>query len=86
MKDLDISETLVPSWEVCIELTKHLNRLELLTVSNNRWPISLENPETEKVMSSLSTSLPNLKELVVGKMNYDWNDVALLASSLPNLR
>ena len=84
--DLDISQTLVPSWQTCCEICKNLNRLKVLTVSNNCWKLpSIENDKTD-LKSSLSQCMPLLEELVIGEMNYDWKDVMLIAGSLPNLR
>ena len=84
--DLDISETLVPSWEVCCSITTNLKRLKNLTVSNNRWPISTNTDEKKKLTMALSNNLPSLEELNIGEMDYDWNEVFLIASSLNKLR
>ena len=84
--DLDISETLVPTWEACCSITINLKRLKTLTVSNNRWPISSDPDEKSKLSLHLSNSLPNLEELDIGQMNYNWTEVFLIASSLPKLR
>lgn len=84
--DLDISQTLVPSWKTCSEMCKNLVRLKVLTVSSNPWKLSSSDNEKANMLSALSESLPLLEELVIGKMNYDWKDVILIAGSLPNLR
>jgi hypothetical protein len=84
--DLDISETLVASWEMCCKITRNLKRLKTLTVSNNRWPIPSDKNESDKMCSTIKNSLPNLVELVIGAMNYEWKDIALIAKSIPKLR
>lgn len=83
--DLDISETLVASWEMCCKITRNLKRLKTLTVSNNRWPIPSDKNESDKMCSTIENSLPNLVELVIGAMNYEWKDIALIAKSIPKL-
>ena len=84
--DLDISETLIASWEMCCKITKNLNRLKTLTVSNNRWPISLDKEENEKMCATLESSLSHLVELVIGEMNYEWKEIVLIAKYIPKLR
>ena len=86
MYDLDISQTLVPSWKTCTEICKTLSRLKILTVSNNPWKLFSNEKEKADLLSSLSQSLPILEELVIGEMNYTWDDVIIIASALPNLR
>ena len=84
--DLDISQTLVPSWNTCTEICKTLNRLKVLTVSGNPWKLFSNEKEKKGLLSSLSESMPILEELVIGEMNYTWDEIIIIASALPNLR
>ena len=76
----------MPSWNVCGRITYNLRRLRTLKVSNNRWIILSNTPNDRQSFSNdLLNSLPSLQEIVIGKMEYDWNSVFLIASSLPRL-
>ena len=90
VRELNISETLVPSWKMCCSITEKLNRLTKLNVSGNRWPIPPHdagiNEPKECLESMLQRSMSNMEELVVGEMGYNWNDVRIVANSLPLLR
>ena len=83
--DLDIGETLVPSWNVCCDITQNLTKLKHLKVSNNRWPVpgSVGN---DNEITTLTSSLSYLEELVIGEMGYAWEIIFLIARSIPKLR
>ena len=83
--DLDIGETLVPSWNICCDITQNLTKLKHLKVSNNRWPVPGPVGDDNKI-TALTSSLSYLEELVIGEMGYAWEIIFLIARSIPNLR
>ena len=83
--DLDIGETLVPSWNICCDITQNLTKLKHLKVSNNRWPAPGSVGDDNKI-TTLTSSLSYLEELVIGEMEYAWEIIFLIARSIPKLR
>ena len=75
MVDLDISENLISSWKRVGELVSQVP-LRVLNVSLNQLEVVDPLPVDQ---------FSNLVHLIVGELNYTWEDVELLAGDLPQL-
>jgi len=78
LRDLDLSQTLVSSWEEIAKLAVELH-LEVLDLSSNLIPVPCQ---------PLPLTYPRLKHLVLGRMlysGYTWSQVLLLTSNMPCL-
>ncbi|CAM9824783.1 unnamed protein product [Lampetra fluviatilis] len=78
IRDLDISRSLLPSWQEVALITGQLCNLSILILSKNR----LDIPETPR---SLSPCFSNLTVLVLNSCSLTWSQVLVCAEMWPNV-
>ncbi|XP_040568186.1 tubulin-specific chaperone E [Lepeophtheirus salmonis] len=72
---LDLGENLLHSWDEVFYIIKDLSHLKYLCVSENR----LLTPRKSLPF------IPPLKHLVLGRMNYNWNEIYSIIQHIPSL-
>lgn len=79
LRYLDVSNSLLPSWEVVADMAKQLPSLRFLNISSN----ALELPESTK---KLAVSLHHVNHLVMNQMHgYTWRELLICCEMFPKL-
>ncbi|EEB11830.1 tubulin-specific chaperone E, putative [Pediculus humanus corporis] len=78
IQELDLSRTLLNSWESVEEITSQLKNLKILNLSNNRLKIS------ENVVKS--ESFQSLEHIVLGNLMYSWFQVLECSNFFLNIQ
>ncbi|KAF9200224.1 hypothetical protein BGZ49_009559 [Haplosporangium sp. Z 27] len=79
IRDLDLTSTLVSTWEDVAEICAPLSKLDILRLSRNRFqPLS--------VQPSIGQSFINLRCLSLNRVYLSWDEVQLLEPSMPNIQ
>lgn len=79
LRYLDVSNSLLPSWEVVAEMAKQLPSLRVLNISSN----ALELPESTK---KLKSSLHHVTHLIMNQMKgYTWRELLICCEMFPKL-
>ncbi|KAG0235222.1 hypothetical protein BGW42_005686 [Actinomortierella wolfii] len=76
--DLDISSTLISSWDTVAQICGALPRLEILRASRNRFIQLTEQP-------MFGNAFQNVRVLALNRVYMSWKELTLLEPSLPNL-
>ncbi len=93
--ELDLSCSLLSSWQEVLKLSRELPGLELLDVSRNEiaWPSDLRGLRDLAPSSSSSPPPPppspifaNLRSLILNACFVDWDTVVAIAGEIPGLR
>ncbi|KAL8281313.1 hypothetical protein RQP46_006347 [Phenoliferia psychrophenolica] len=74
---LNLSFSLIPSFEIVSEIVEGLTKLRTLSLNSNRFQPLLDPPQY--------TSLNHLTELQLNKTLVSWSEILLLSPSLPSL-
>ncbi|KAF9971075.1 hypothetical protein BGZ73_006018 [Actinomortierella ambigua] len=76
--DLDVSTTMIPSWDTLAQICIGLPKLEILRANRNRYV-----PLTSTPM--FGNAFQNVRVLTLNRTFMTWNDLTHLEPSLPNL-
>jgi Leucine-rich repeat (LRR) protein len=76
---LDIAESLIANWDVLAAMCKQLKRLRSMNVADNRLVLPTNEIEMEKTFGSL-------QQLIMGMMNYDWQQCLDVIKWMPSLQ
>lgn len=81
--ELDLSSTLLSSWQEVLKLEKELSELRLLDLSRNEidWTRGLPSP-----VPAPTTIFAHLRALILNSCSCDWETIAGVAEKIPNLR
>ncbi|XP_075211361.1 tubulin-binding cofactor E isoform X2 [Lycorma delicatula] len=82
IREMDLSKNLLSDWFEVAGITKQLNSLTILNLSENilRAPADNEVNEINKLDAFMS-----LKYIVLSSMNYSWSDILQCAQLWPNI-
>lgn len=79
VEELDLSKNLLSSWKTVADICCQLGRLNALNVSGNYLPV-VENLE------SLREAFPNVRNVTMARMNYNWSDIERCILMFPAIR
>ncbi|CAD7699926.1 unnamed protein product [Ostreobium quekettii] len=79
VEELDLSDNLITSWDVVVQIARQLSRLEVLNLSKNR----LSFPESQE--PSHGSLLECLKTLILKECDNSWGQVLDLLPHVPSL-
>ncbi|XP_067033871.1 tubulin-specific chaperone E-like isoform X1 [Acropora muricata] len=79
ISELDLSKTLLSSWEDVASITKDLQHLRTLNLSENQLKLP-SAPET--LLPSFST----VKVIFLNRMQFEWYEVEVIVSMMPSLK
>ncbi|KAF9911161.1 hypothetical protein BX616_010659 [Lobosporangium transversale] len=79
IQDLDLTATLVSTWQDVADICAPLSRLEVLRLNRNRFQPLTESP-------SFLYAFKNLRCLAINRIYAPWDQIELLEPSMPNLQ
>ncbi|CAO3574184.1 unnamed protein product [Mortierella alpina] len=79
IQDLDLSSTLISTWQDVADICAPLMKLTILRLNRNRFVPLTSQP-------SLEYSFKNLRCLALNRVYFPWDEVNLLEPSMPNLQ
>ncbi|KAF9280409.1 hypothetical protein BGZ68_007251 [Mortierella alpina] len=79
IQDLDLSSTLISTWQDVADICAPLTKLTILRLSRNRFMPLTSQP-------SLEYAFKNLRCLALNRVYFPWDEVDLLEPSMPNLQ
>ncbi len=79
VRDLNLAENLISDWSVVTEIGRQLHKLRTLDLSNNHMM------GLSQALPLLQPALLGLTQLVLNRMDLEWNDISLVVSGLANL-
>ncbi|KAF9573972.1 hypothetical protein EC968_007658 [Mortierella alpina] len=79
IQDLDLSSTLISTWQDVAEICAPLSKLAILRLSRNRFMPLTSQP-------SLEYSFKNLRCLALNRVYFPWDEMNRLEPSMPNLQ
>ncbi|KAG0003124.1 hypothetical protein BGZ79_001604 [Entomortierella chlamydospora] len=79
IQDLDLTSTLISTWQDVADICAPLTRLDILRLSRNRFQPLVEQP-------SFGQSFAKLRCLALNRVYLSWDEFELLEPSMPNLQ
>ncbi|KAF9360459.1 hypothetical protein BGX26_009287 [Mortierella sp. AD094] len=79
IKDLDLTSTLISTWQDVADICAPLTQLDVLRLSRNRFQPLVAQP-------SLGQSFASLRCLALNRVYLSWDEFEFLEPSMPNLR